>query len=382
MTRHLSVAVATLLILALTGAIFYWFSVRAEDESMSPETPSFTETEAGFEAEPAAGEVMEHMQTTAQANLLVGRGQYTIAELAAWQRPAGPVRVGLQVGHLNNENPPEELAGLTRNGAGAVAGIYNERDTVEVITEIAAEQLRAAGIEVDVLPAVIPPGYVADAFVAIHADGNNNSSVRGYKMAGPRRDYSGQAEALVEALYTSYEAGTDLPEDFNISRRMTAYYAFNWPRYEHAVHPRTPSAIVEVGFLTNPVDRAFMLNEAERAAAAISAGILSFLDENPDPVPTPLPLITPDLPITGTVACAEVRAERRNRDPRPCEAALFDDAGNQFLLVADDPIATSTLPYEATVNGTYYPAQVLDNYFWFHWEVLGLIEVTEIDLIE
>jgi N-acetylmuramoyl-L-alanine amidase len=380
--QHLRRPIIGLFIIGLivAGISYFWFSVFAAPDG-NQATPSFTENEAGFEAEPSEGTVVDHMQTAPQSNLLVGRGQYTIAELASWERPEGPTRVGLQVGHLNNENPPEELAGLTRNGAGAVAGIYNERDTVQVITEIAAAQLRAAGIEVDVLPAVIPPGYVADAFVAIHADGNTNTTVRGYKMAGPRRDYSGKADALVEALYTSYEATTDLPEDFNISRRMTAYYAFNWPRYEYAVHPRTPSAIVEVGFLTNPSDRAFMLNEPERAATAITDGILAFLGENPAPEPTPLPLLTPDLPITGTVDCATVRAERRNRDPRPCEAAIFDEAGNQFLLMAEEPVSTSTLPYEATVNGTYYPAQVLDNYFWFHWEILGIIEVDAINRI-
>lgn len=343
---------------------------------------SFTETEAGFEAEPEECTVMEHMQTAPQSNLLVGRGQYTIAELAAWERPAGPLRVGLQIGHLDNVAVPEELSGLTRNGAGAVSGPYNERDTMVPIVELAADRLRAAGIEVDVLPAVIPPGYVADAFISVHADGNPNEGKRGFKIAGPRRDYSGTSEALVEYLYNSYEAATELPEDFAISRRMTAYYAFNWPRYEHAVHPRTPAAIVETGFLTNAGDRNFLLNQPERAAAGIADGVLAFLNAEVPRQATPLPLVTPSLPLSGTVDCATVRVERRNREPRPCEAALFDAAGNQYLLLAEEPIATSSLPYRATVDGTYYPAQVLDNYFWFHWEVLGLIEVAEIDLVE
>lgn len=371
------VIIGLLGILSIAAALWLYTSSRTTAE----DSISFTDTEAGFDAEPIDNSAVAHMNMDDPA-LLVGRGQYTITELAASERPDGPLRVGLQVGHLNNENPPEELAGLARNGAGAVAGPYNERDTVEVITNIAAEQLRAAGIEVDVLPAIIPPGYVADAFVAIHADGNTNTNVRGYKMAGPRRDYSGKAAALVEALYASYEAGTDIPEDFTITNRMTAYYAFNWARYEHAVHPRTPAAIVELGFLSNPADRAFMLNEPERAATAVANGILVFLNTNQPAEPAPLPLITPQLPLTGTVTCATVRAERRNREPRPCEAALVTSDGNQYLLVAEEPVATSSLPYQATVDGVYRPVQVLDNYFWFHWEVLGLIQEPVITRLE
>lgn len=364
---------------ALIAGGFLWVSYYQTPVTNTPSevpalaattTPSFTEQEAGFEPEP------ERM------SYRVGGGlQYTLAELRAWERAPGPLRVGLQVGHLDNDEVPEELSGLTRNGAGAVAAGYNERDTVQVITELVAERLRAENILVDVLPATVPPGYEVDAFISVHADGNRNTGVRGFKIAGPRRDYSGRSEALVAALYESYEVATNLPIDPSISRRMTAYYAFNWPRYEHAIHPFTPAAIVETGFLTNPADRAFLLNQPEVAAAGIANGIMAYLETIPEPLPPPGSLTAPALPLSGVVECAPVRAERRNRDPRPCEAALRDADGHHHLLIAEPPIATSSLPYAATVAGEYQPVQLLDNYFWFHWEARGMIMVDSFDLI-
>jgi hypothetical protein len=362
----------TLVLLGL-GA-WYLSSSGSVSESMIEDVtaPSFTDTEVGFEEAPVLADGPDYT---------VGRGaQYTIDELRNWERPAGPLRVGVQVGHLENDQVPEELSGLTNNGAGATAAGYNERDTVAVIASLVAEQLRAEQIEVDVLPATVPPGYVADAFVSIHADGNLNSSVRGFKIAGPRRDYSGLADILVAALYDSYASATNLPIDPSISRRMTAYYAFNWPRYEHAVHPYTPSVIVETGFLSNPIDRNFLVSSPSTVATGIAEGIKQFLATDRTRQSPPTALAAPTFPLTGLIECAPVREDRRNRIPQPCEASLRDESGNHYLLVSNPPLATSSLPYQASiVSGTYMPVQVLDNYFWFQWEVVGMIQNPTID---
>jgi len=246
---------------------------------------------------------------------------------------------------------------------------------MNVIVELVAERLRTEGVVVDILPATVPPKYQADAFVSIHADGNPNSDVRGFKIAGPRRDYSGLASVLVSALYEEYDAVTDLPQDANISRRMTAYYAFNWARYEHAVHPYTPAAIVETGFLTNPADRELIVNQPEVAAEGIANGILTFLATERTPEPPPQEFYQPTLPLTGQVECAQVRAERRDRDDGTCFPSVRTQDGRNYIIV-DGELATSTLesePYRATVSGTYRPVQTLENYFWFNFEVVGLI---------
>lgn len=193
------------------------------------------------------------------------------------ERAPGPARVGIQVGHWQRENLPEELSGLA-GSSGAVAGGVTETEVNLAVAERVVARLVAAGVEAELLPVTVPVDYLADAFVTIHADGSSNSGARGYKIAPPRRDFSGRAAALVAALEESYAAATGLPHDTDgVTRRMSGYYAFNWRRYDHAVHPQTPAAIVEMGFLTNGTDRAFIVNEADKVAAGIAEGVLKFL---------------------------------------------------------------------------------------------------------
>lgn len=137
--------------------------------------------------------------------------------------------------------------------------------------------LRAEGIEVDILPATVPPRYWADAFVAIHADGNPDPRVSGYKVAPPWRDWSNSADELSAAVDASYSATTGLAFDPNITRNMRGYYAFSFWRFEHAVHPLTTSIIVETGFLTSPADRRLIVNQPEVAAQGIAGGVLEYL---------------------------------------------------------------------------------------------------------
>lgn len=191
-------------------------------------------------------------------------------------RAPGPARVGIQVGHWQRDNLPEELAGLT-GSTGALAGGYTEEEVNLAVARAVVARLSAAGVEAELLPVTVPVDYLADAFISIHADGSTNPSVSGFKIAPPRTDFSGRAPALVAALYEGYEAATSLPRDDAFTRRMSGYYAFNWRRYDHAIHPQTPAAIVEMGFLTNAADRALMVQEPVRLADGIADGILAFL---------------------------------------------------------------------------------------------------------
>ena len=80
------------------------------------------------------------------------------------------------------------------------------------------------------------------------ADGDDSHEARGFKIAhgfyrGPHED------DLVTWLTDSYARSTGLPWDPAISEDMTDYYAFAWFRYEHALSPFTPAAVLEMGFL-------------------------------------------------------------------------------------------------------------------------------------
>jgi hypothetical protein len=59
---------------------------------------------------------------------------------------------------------------------------------------------------------------------------------------------------------------------------MRGYYAFAWWRYEHAIHPMTPSAIAETGFMSNYSDRRLLIDNPEIPGKAIAEALIKFLE--------------------------------------------------------------------------------------------------------
>lgn len=190
--------------------------------------------------------------------------------------PPGPKRVGLQVGHWQNEAVPPELGRLQH---GAVGGGKQEWEVNLEVAERAKALLEAEGVEVDLLPAAVPPRYRAHAFVSIHADGDTAGVLRGYKIARPGfSSIPAVDDRLVEALYAAYGPATGLRrDDEHITVRMRYYYAFNSRRYCHAVAPGVPQAIVETGFLTSAADRRVLIGDPDAPARGIADGLLAFL---------------------------------------------------------------------------------------------------------
>lgn len=193
--------------------------------------------------------------------------------------PEGPLRVGLQVGHWKIEDHPDEQARL-RKFSGAYYGGYDEWEINIVIAELVQEQLEAAGVLVDLLPATVPVGYQADAFISLHADGVTGPQARtrrGWKVATPFRA-SQASEALAAALSQTYPAATGLPDDpQGASYDMRAYYAFASYRYWHSIAPTTPAVIIECGFMTHPSDRELLFNNPQAIAKGIANGVLRYL---------------------------------------------------------------------------------------------------------
>lgn len=225
------------------------------------QTLSFSQSEEGFE-DATEPETWIHPRLRGLEN---------------WQRPEGPWKVALQVGHWFAEQAPDEQENLRKN-SGATAAGYAERDVNLDIAERTKLLLEAEGIVVDLLPVTIPPNYWADVFVSIHADGNANSAISGYKIAAPRRDITGKAESLVTLLQEEYEKATSLVRDPNITSNMRGYYAFNWRRYDHSIHPMTVAAIVETGFISSPADRNIIVKNPDKAAQGIANAIFRFLE--------------------------------------------------------------------------------------------------------
>lgn len=191
-----------------------------------------------------------------------------------WRAPDGPVRIALQVGHWRTEEAPRELSGLRRNGAS-----WNGLAEWEVNLEIARHagaMLEELGYMVDILPAVVPPDYRAHLFIAIHADASNDPGTTGYRVAAPGRDATGRATDFVDLLNRKYGEVTGIRRLPTVTRRMRNYYAFNFRRYEHALHPMTIAAIIETGFLTNADDREVIVSQPDLVARGIVEGIIAF----------------------------------------------------------------------------------------------------------
>lgn len=220
-------------------------------------------------------------------------------------RPSStPPRVGLQIGHLRSNELPAELAHL-RTSTGTYWQNIREVEVNEAIAIRVRDILVAAGVEVDLLPATVPPSYDADAFVAIHADGST-AGTRGWKVATPWRT-SAASRALMEAVASTYGVITGLPEDrHGISINMRGYYAFNYRRHTHAIARTTPAIIVETGFLTNAADRTIIVDRPDLAAQGIAEGILKYLNQR-DPNDGAA-LLPPEWPILYTSVEAVVRA--------------------------------------------------------------------------
>ncbi|MDZ4717500.1 MAG: N-acetylmuramoyl-L-alanine amidase [Roseiflexaceae bacterium] len=209
-------------------------------------------------------------------------------------RPIGVApRVAIQVGHWNSDELPDELARL-RTSTGGHSDGYAEVDLNLLIAKRVEKLLTQRGIVVDVLPATVPPNYDADAFVALHADGSTSRGARGYKVATPWRT-SRAAQQLSDAIEQAYGNATGLPLSDAITFNMRGYYAFSFRRHTHAVARTTPAVILEMGYLTNAADRAFMYGRADTVAAGITNGIMDYLNTR-DPNDGAA-LLPPDFPM-------------------------------------------------------------------------------------
>jgi len=205
---------------------------------------------------------------------------------ADWAPPEGPVRIALQAGHWRANEAPDELRGLRDNGTSA-----NGKAEWEVNLEIArqaATMLEELGYVVDVLPAVVPPSYRAHLFISIHADGSGDPRASGYRVGAPRRDVTGRAEQAAEILERAYGEATGIRQLPTVTRRMSNYYAFNFRRYQHALHPLTIGVILETGFLTSADDRRIIVDDPARAARGIVAAVTAFPETPPPRMAAPL----------------------------------------------------------------------------------------------
>jgi N-acetylmuramoyl-L-alanine amidase len=210
----------------------------------------------------------------------------------------GPRRVGIQAGHWLTTEAPPELWRLVAQTGTAWNGVREVDINLDIANRVKAI-LVPKGIVVDVLPTTIPPGYLADAFVALHGDGDGSGERSGFKMAYVTRRTPYEQDLLL-SIKDTYKKQTGLEYDAgSVSRSMLGYYAMSWQRYKWATNPHTPSVIMEMGYVSNDGDRELMTEHADVVATAIASGILRFLDDHPRDKLFGQDLLVPALPAFG-----------------------------------------------------------------------------------
>ncbi|HST04585.1 MAG TPA: N-acetylmuramoyl-L-alanine amidase [Chloroflexia bacterium] len=294
-----------------------------------------------------------------------------VQAVAAVPATARPFHVGVQIGHYKNSELPDALSRLV-GSVGTSGGGRTEVDLNYDIANRVADLLQTQNVQVDLLPATVPTGYTADAFIAIHADGSTSSSPRGFKISTRWSSaVAVQDVSLVEKMTDAYAQTTKLPEDSNVTRNMRGYYAYASYRGNWRISALTPAAIVEMGYMSNAADRAVMFNRSDEVAAGIVSGVMDFLksaygeqpttrnygygyglvDKNINPSATPVPNRPPgsgSSPGGGSrVTTGNWRVVLFGR----AQISVYSDAGSGTLVarVARDQVLKATVR-----KGDYY----------------------------
>lgn len=234
-------------------------------------------------------------------------------------------RVGIQIGHWQQAELPSELARI-RGDSGTYRTGVDEWELNYAVAERIEPILAAAGVQVDLLPATIPPGYRADAFVALHCDGVDPEIAelrRGWKIATPYLA-SPASQLLAQSFREVYPAITGLPYDEKHGSLvgMRANYVFAWYRFEHTIAPQTPAVLIELAFSTNSQDWPLLSEQPAIIAEGVAQSILRYLEQY-DPYAT-LDRRPPHYPLL------------RVREATPLYRGPSFDADQRLALTPDD----------------------------------------------
>ncbi|HOG46116.1 MAG TPA: N-acetylmuramoyl-L-alanine amidase [Anaerolineae bacterium] len=209
---------------------------------------------------------------------LVAAAVYVTLRPKLWPVPPAPTTaprrplVGIIAGHREFDS-----------GAVCDDGLREVDITTEVTRQV-LDRLHARGYEAEMLSEYDDrlAGYRAAALVSLHVD-SCMFDLSGYKVAGSSHGPAARDSALlVEALSGAYAAATGLGFHADtITVDMTNYHAFQ------RIDPRTPAAIIEMGFMSG--DRTLLVAHSDQAARGIADGVLAFLSAKAEEQRTPTP---------------------------------------------------------------------------------------------
>ena len=266
----------------------------------------------------------------------------------------GPIVVALQPGHWKIDELPPEARRRPRS-TGAVHGDVRELDINLAVVEALVPLLEAENWRVIVVPATVPPGLRADVFLSIHADWGADPARRGWKLAPPWRPSVASSE-IAEALKESFRAEESLTEDADgVTVGMRGYFGFSSHRYHHASSPYTPAVLIELGFVTNAVDRELMVTQPEFFAGIIHRGLeRHFYTRGRSDVASLVPREYETMAVGSDGAHVRQRPDHSSRLVRRLEAGSYiwpvDDTGDWYLVRLRNPFQVGWVDARSLVN--------------------------------
>jgi N-acetylmuramoyl-L-alanine amidase len=187
-------------------------------------------------------------------------------EPTALPTPNWARRVGVVSGHRGPQNDPGAVCpdGLT------------EASINETVATAVVRNLRGRGYTVDLLDEFDPrlDNYQAAALLSIHSNTCQDFGevVSGYLIAAAaaRITSRGTDDLLVDCVSRHYALASGLERREGVTVDMTDYHTFR------EIHPQTPAAIIELGFLL--ADRRILTEETDTLAQGITDGLICFLE--------------------------------------------------------------------------------------------------------
>jgi N-acetylmuramoyl-L-alanine amidase len=191
--------------------------------------------------------------------------QPTLLPTPNWLR-----KVGIVSGHRGPQNDP---------GAVCPDGLTEAEINFAVAT-LVVRNLRGLGYSVDLLDEFDPrlDSYQAAALVSIHANTCQDFGqlTSGYLVAkAAARPEGGLDSILAECVADHYGRLIQMERRFTLTIDMTDYHTFR------EIHPLTPAAIIELGFMKD--DREILTTRQDEMAQGITEGILCFLEPSVRP---------------------------------------------------------------------------------------------------
>ena len=174
-------------------------------------------------------------------------------------------KLAVQIGHVNG-----------------LAGAAHEEETLKLIVPYVVERLRSAGHQVALLDGSLQneePNYQHqfDGCLFCHCDSNGAGSTF---SIGYWEEVHPGSQALAVMLRSIYELETGIRfNNFNITVGEAHYYGNR--RIAHSCKCN----LIEFGFVSNPVQRAFLQNNPKRIGYAAANAYIRFFGGKPEPPP-------------------------------------------------------------------------------------------------